>query len=173
MAQTEKHSFEYYYNESYQKAYGYIVKKIPELDAEDLLMEAFIACYNKFDSFDPEMASFQTWLYVVINNKLKNYYRDRKEYDNIDECMDFVGSYEEDMDAAVRLKEMRDVIAKGMNALTELQKTIVVMKYFDCLSANEIGFQLSLTPGNVRVQLSRALDKIRDYFEFHNIMWEF
>ena len=81
----EKLTFEEYYNKYYSQAYGYIYKKIADsFLAEDFAMEAFVACYQKFDEFDPEIASFQTWLYVIINNKLKNYYRDRKQTENID-----------------------------------------------------------------------------------------
>ena len=41
-----------------------------------------------------------------------------------------------------------------------LQQTIVKMRYFEDRSGEEIARQLGITPGNVRVLLSRAIDKL-------------
>ena len=169
----EKNSFEYYYNSLYNQAYGYILKKvIDRYTAEDILMDAFLSCYQKFDQFDPQKASFQTWLYVVINNKLKNYYRDRKEYDNIDDCMEYSDTFEDEFIAAESFADMRTALANALETLPEPQKTIVIMKYFKNKQAAEIGTVLGLSPGNVRVQLTRAMSKLRDYFESNGIEWE-
>ena len=135
-------------------------------------MDAFLSCYQKFDQFDPQKASFQTWLYVVINNKLKNYYRDRKVHDDIDECMEYVDTFEDDLIAAESLKSMRNALANALEMLSEPQKSIVIMKYFKNMQAREIGDKLGLSYGNVRVHLARALNKLRDYFEAHSIKWE-
>ena len=135
-------------------------------------MEAFLSCYQKFADFDPEIASFQTWLYVIINNRLKNYYRDRKQTDNIDDYMDLVGSSEDDMLAAEELKDMRNVLADGLLSLPEKKRQIVILKYFKNKKANEIAQILGMTPVNVRVQLSRALDKLKQYFETRGSSWD-
>ena len=167
-------SFEFYFNSCYSQAYGYIMHKISdEYTAEDLLMESFLSCYKKFEEFDPQRASFQTWLYVVINNKLKNYYRDRKQFDDIDDCMEFADSFEDDIIAAEQLNVMKEVLAKALETVSETQRKIVLMRYFENLPSKEIGAHLGLTDGNVRVQLTRALNIIRTYFESNNINWEF
>ena len=171
---SEKLSFEEYYKKYYQQAFGYVCKKISDsYQAEDLTMDAFSACYQKFDDFDPEIASFQTWLYVVINNKLKNYYRDRKITENVDDFTDVLANSDDDMLAAEELKEMRDLLADGLMTLTEKQRTIVILKYFKGKKSAEIAEIMGLTAVNVRVQLSRALDKLKAYFEAHNSTWEF
>ena len=170
---SKKLSFEEYYDKYSQQAYGYIYKKIRDSYlAEDLTMEAFLSCYQKFADFDPEIASFQTWLYVIINNRLKNYYRDRKQTDNIDDYMDLVGSSEDDMLAAEELKDMRNVLADGLLSLPEKKRQIVILKYFKNKKANEIAQILGMTPVNVRVQLSRALDKLKQYFETRGSSWD-
>ena len=170
---SEKLTFEEYYEKYSHQAYGYIYKKIGDSYlAEDLTMEAFLSCYQKFDEFDPEMASFQTWLYVIINNRLKNYYRDRKQTENIDDYMDLVGSSEDDMLAAEEIKEMRDVLADGLLTLPEKKRQIVILKYFKNKKANEIAQIMGMTPVNVRVQLSRSLEKLKQYFEARGSTWQ-
>jgi len=171
---SEKLSFEEYYKSYYQQAYGYVFKKVSDSYlAEDLTMEAFAACYQKFDDFDPSLASFQTWLYVIINNKLKNYYRDRKITEDIDDFIDVLGSCDDDMLAAEELREMRDLLADGLLTLPEKQRQIVILKYFKGKKSAEIAEILCMTSVNVRVQLSRALDKLKAYFEAHGSQWEF
>lgn len=166
-------SFEEYFQKYYQKVFGYVFKKVANYSvAEDITMEVFLSCYKNFDRFDPQKASFQTWLYVIVNNKLKNYYRDKKEYDDIDECMEYTGQFEDDIIAAENLKDMRNALAEALETLSEPQKSIVIMKYFKNMQAGEIGEKLGLSSGNVRVQLSRALNKLRDYFKMHGIEWE-
>ena len=48
-------------------------------------MDVFTACYKNYSNYDPQKASLGTWVYTVANNRLKNYYRDRKELAQLDE----------------------------------------------------------------------------------------
>ena len=67
-------TYERYFRAHYQEALGYACKKIPVFsDAEDLVMEAFASCYQKREQFNEEKASFRTWFFVVLGNKIKNY----------------------------------------------------------------------------------------------------
>ncbi len=174
MAPEGKLSFEEYFNKYYQQAYGYVFKKVSDSYlAEDLTMDAFVSCYQKFDKFDPGIASFQTWLYVVINNKLKNYYRDNKKVEYIDDPMVFAGTYEDDLTAAEDLKSMRDFLAEGLSMLSETQRQIIIYKYFRGLKSAEIARIMGLTPVNVRVHLSRAVAHLKDFFDSKGVKWEF
>lgn len=169
----EKDTFENYFNKFYPQIYKYILKKITNVqDAEDLTMACFAACWEKFDQFDPEKASFQTWLYVVVNNKLKNYYRDKKSFDDIDDVEESVDGFEDSVLAAEYLKYMRDNLADALKTLNDVQKAIIIYKYYENKNSSEIAFLVGLTPGNVRVQLTRATKKLREYFDNNNIKWD-
>ena len=86
--------------------------------------------------------------------------------------MDLVGSGEDDMLAAEEIKEMRDVLADGLLTLPEKKRQIVILKYFKNKKANEIAQIMGMTPVNVRVQLSRALEKLKQYFEARGSTWQ-
>lgn len=151
----EKRTFEYYFTTYYQQAYGYICKRITDrFVAEDLTMDAFLACFQRFDDFDPNKATFQTWLYVVINNKLKNYYRDQKQLEQIDEGIEEPNSFEDDIIEAEELSRMRELVAEALETLSDSQKSIVILKYFKNMQAKDIGVKMGMSPGNVRVQLT-------------------
>ncbi len=166
-------SFEEYYKEYYPKVYGSILQRITNREtAEDLTMDVFVKCYEKFDEFDESKATFGTWVYVILKNRLKNYYRDRKQFDDIDECTEYVSGFEDEIIAAEYIKNLRDTLADALGTLNEIQRKVVILKYFKGESAPEIAQKTGLTAVNVRVILSRAIAKLKTYFEENNITWE-
>lgn len=165
--------FEEYFQTYYQQAFRYTLKKVSNSSiAEDITMDTFVACYRQFESFDPRKAKFATWLYVALNNRIKNYYRDQKDVDNLEDHEDAVDLAEDEIFQSIYLSEMRLALARAMETLNETQKQIVIKKYFKNLSSSEIAEDLRSTPGNVRVQLTRAIKKLKEYFEEHNYKWE-
>ena len=125
MTVLEKASFEEYYSKYYQQVYKYILKKVLSIPvAEDLTMEAFLSCYKNFEQFNPDKASFATWLYVVVNNKLKNYYRDHKIHENSDDCNALIESFEDEFIASTYISEMRQELCNALKILSETQRSI-------------------------------------------------
>ena len=169
----EKRTFEEYYNSYYSQIYAYVLHKISDsYSAEDIAMEAFAAAWKKFDSFDPARATFKTWIYFIVNNRLKNHYRDRREADDIDDCSIETGSFEDDVVHMEYIFTMRNALAAALDTLPETQQKIVVEKYYNEKTSDQIALLLGITPVNVRVQLSRAVEKLRRYFDANNIIWE-
>ncbi|MDR1766243.1 MAG: sigma-70 family RNA polymerase sigma factor [Lachnospiraceae bacterium] len=178
-----KESFEDVYNRYYQPVYRLIFQRVGSREqAQDLASDVFYACYKHFDRFDPAKASMSTWIYTIANNKLKNYYRTRsgaggKVISLYEESMEQAPprelTFEEDMDGAIYLEEMRRYVKQALEALPERERKIVVERYFEELSSWEIAKNSELTPGNVRVILTRALKKMAVYFERNGIAWEF
>lgn len=166
-------TYERYFRAHYQEALGYACKKIPVFsDAEDLVMEAFAACYQKREQFNEEKASFRTWFFVVLGNKIKNYYRDHREQEELDDSYQSPGVFEDEMAEAQYISSMRSRLAEALKTLNDTQQKILILKYFKGFENGEIADRLGIRPGNVRIQAMRALGKLRDYCEEHNIRWE-
>lgn len=173
MENQKKNEFERYYRQYFTQVRGYILKRVfNEQMAEDLTMDVFCTVWDKFEVFDESKASFQTWLYVIVNNKLKNYYRDRKVNVELDESIAIEDNQADEIVEAIQLQDMRDQLYTALEELNETQRKIVIYKYFKDMNANEIADLLGLSAGNVRILLKRALDKIRFYFNQNNIRWE-
>ncbi len=165
--------FEEYFDKHYSRVLNYVTGKVANReDAEDLVMDAFATCYLKYDTFDPTKASFSTWLSVIVSNKIKNYYRDKKYTEDIEDAANDV-AVEEDMDSIIFLEEIRNELAKALELLPETQRKIVIQKYFLNKNAVEIAESLGMSHVNVRVQLNRAINKLKQYFEDKNIRWEY
>ena len=173
MENQKKNEFEKYYRQYFTQVRGYILKRVfNEQMAEDLTMDVFCTVWDKFEVFDESKASFQTWLYVIVNNKLKNYYRDRKDNVELDESIAIEDNQADEIVEAIQLQDMREQLYTALEELNETQRKIVIYKYFKDMNANEIADLLGLSAGNVRILLKRALDKIRFYFNQNNIRWE-
>lgn len=173
MEDSGKLTFEEYFHKYYQQAFRYTMKKVSNIDtAEDITMDTFVACYKSFEAFDPQKAKFATWLYVALNNRIKNYYRDKKDFDCLDDHNDIADSQEDEMLQSIYLSEMRSALATALETLNDIQRQIVIKKYFSNMSSNEIANDIGSTPGNVRVQLTRAIKKLKEYFEDNNYHWE-
>lgn len=165
--------FESYFEKYYSQAIGYVMKKISNRqDVEDLVMETFYSCYQKFDTFDESKASFGTWFYVALNNRIKNYYRDTKTFGELDTELAAEDSFEDELAEAEELSAMRKELAEALKLLNETQRKIVILRYFQEKNATEIAGELQMTPGNVRAILLRSMNKIREYFNNRNILWE-
>ena len=153
--------FSEYFNRYYIRSLQYVAKRVANpSDAEDITAEAFAKCYERFDSFDPTKASFSTWLYAIIRNKLKNYYRDSKGLDELDENIADNTLMEDEVISAIRLSQLRNQLADALMTLNDLQRQVVVLKYFSDLHSKEIAARLGISPENVRVILSRSIAKL-------------
>lgn len=158
-----KPSFEDVYEKYYPGLYAYIVKKVGSReDAEDLTGEVFLYCYDRYDSYDPQKSAVSTWLYLVANSRIKNFYRDKKASVDIETLENLLSQETDDMDKAVFLQQLRTRLAAALETLPERQRKIVILRYFKERSFEDIASELEITPGNVRVLLSRGLNRLKD-----------
>lgn len=158
-------NFEELYHEYYPKVFRHIAGKIGNFhEAEDLAQEVFVSCYKNFDKYDPEKAKAGTWIYVIMNNRLKNYYRDKKETVSLDDEDCFIEPAGEDfVEAAILLEEQTREVLNAIARLSEREQEIVKKRYFYGKKSAEIAESLRMTDSNVRVTLNRALIKLRTY----------
>lgn len=130
-------------------------------DAEDLTSAVFTYCFQRWSLYDASKASLQSWLFMIVRSRWKNYCRDRKVFADIDDMVDVFGSDGSEMEQAVRLEEIRRDIAEILAQLSENQREVIVLRYFGNLDDNEIARRVHTTSGNVRVLHSRALKKMK------------
>lgn len=164
---SNEKDFSEVYNEYYLKVFRHVRGKITNYhEAEDLVQEIFTACYRNYDKFDPEKASIGTWVYVIMNNRLKNYYRDKKDHASLDDDESFLEiASEEVLEESVLLEEQKCMLMDALETLSERERQIVINTYFYKKTSADIAEMLHMTAGNVRVVLNRSLTKIRGYFE--------
>ena len=138
-------------------------------DAEDILQDVFISVYEHASEFDETKCNEQAWLYIIAKRKLIDYYRKKKGERSLDEMEDWEIPGDDSMAKATNIISARQSIANALAQLDERSRAIVIHKYFDGMSAEEIAAKMNLSIANVRTILSRALDSMESSigsFEF-------
>ena len=159
-------TYDAFYSAYHSKILKYLTAKCGRpADAEDLTSQVFLYCYQNFSGYDPSKSSLSSWVYMIANSRFKNYCRDRRVFADIDEVGQFLPDEGNPIDAAIMLDDMRNSIARALLKLPERQRMIVVLRYFRNMNAVEIGNKIGMSPVNVRVQLSRALNRMEAELE--------
>ena len=156
-----------YYLKYRDKIYNYFLYRL-NFDrevAEDLTSEAFLRAFKKFADFDEKKASFSTWMFTVAHNLLVNYYRDKKSALSVEQ-MEMAGIQFKDekyLNKLVNQLEIKLAIDKIM-ALPAEYAQVLIMRLVNQLEYKEIAEIIGKEEGNVRVIVSRGLDKLNQEF---------
>ena len=103
----------------------------------------------------------ETWLFAITNNRLKNYYRDRKDEILTNSVEIYESSCEISVEKEVFQRQMKEDISWALQRLSERERKILVKKYYQGKGAREIAEEMQITEGNVRVIAKRSLDKLK------------
>ena len=153
---------EVFYKENYPKMLKYVVRKISNrVEAEDILQEVFVSCLRNFSKFDATKSTLSTWLYVCVNNRIKNFYRDKKNIISV-ELIDLekLLKTDSDLDQSIKLLQIRSSLATSIRMLPILQQRVIVQRYFRDQTTLEISNALDVSQEYVRVLQERALRKL-------------
>jgi len=131
-------------------------------DAEDLLQDVFMSVYEHCAEFDASRCNEQAWLYIIAKRKIVSYYRANRQEQSLDDMEDWQIPGQDSMAQAANVMAARQAVARGLGVLDERSKQVIVLRYFEGLSADEVGERLGISAGNVRTIQSRALDKMNE-----------
>ncbi|WP_092050448.1 sigma-70 family RNA polymerase sigma factor [Planctomicrobium piriforme] len=134
---------------------AFIMASTPQFsDAEDLLQEVAAEVALRFDDYDPSRP-FLPWAMWVAKIKVADFYRakERGKVVFLDESIEALG--EACLRVQESLSEEKWALEKCLTQLTDRSRSLLKLRYFDDLKPHEISEQLGLSPGSVRVTLSR------------------
>lgn len=130
-----------------------------EQDAMDASQEALIRIYTKITSYE-EKALFKTWVQRIVTNICIDKFRRAKPSVSIDEH-DMVFPSEQDVEAAVLRKDAARDIHEAIERLPEHHRAVVVLRYMNDFSYNEIADTLNLPINTVKSYLFRARHQLQ------------
>jgi len=161
-AQSEdKEAFFALYNRYLNKVYNRVKSKIPLQDAEDVTQDVFIAVARSLNGYKQE-ARFNTWLYTIVNRQIADFYRRRSRRSSgtdaeVDlELGEAVASVLDSQEIDQRL-----LIQRAMNSLPEHYQEIILMRFADGLTFNEIAEQRQQSLEAIKSLYRRAIQAVR------------
>jgi len=152
--------------EAFFRQYEKLVQKTAYLitgsreDAEDVLQEVFVAAWKSRRTFNPEKAKVTTWLHkITVNKCLERKRRKKPEFvtlENLD-----LADPQESPDEALANRQEHEKLLQKLNLLDTKHRVVLVLRYFDELSYEEIAQTAGVPLGTVKSRINQALKLLR------------
>jgi RNA polymerase sigma factor (sigma-70 family) len=133
-------------------------------DAEDLLLEVFLAAFEQQRLLAVPEEKRLAWLLSVAQHKLVDYYRlsGRRQHLPLDAVAGALEADEALAPEAVALRHEQDAdLRAALQALPQTQREVVQLRFGEGLRCTEIATVLGKREGTVRILLWRALTFLR------------
>ena len=138
-----------------------MVKTNHKPDAEDLTHEVFLSAWQNLKNYKFQGFPFSSWLYQIARNKVIDHYRTKKTHSSIDDVdeniFEVAGALESGLDRSIALGTVKEAIA----SLSPDQQDVIVMKFIEDLSNEEIAAALKKSDGAIRLLQHRAVNNLK------------
>lgn len=142
-------------------------------EAEEIVQETFLRVYTNLERYD-ENQKFSTWIYRIGTNLCIDRLRKRKANYSLDAEMNdgegtdwyaMLPSNEDTPDDQVVLSETQTEIRKSIETLPEKYKAVVILRYLQDLSLQEISDVLAMPVTTIKTRLHRGREYLRKKLE--------
>lgn len=157
-AETFKKVFLPYHQKLYRIAYRIVQNTA---NAEDIVQESFIKLWNTRDELE-NIDNTEAFAIIILRNTCLDYLRKTKN--------DYHTSYDADIPETVSLSTQIEIqddakyVKSLIDKLPEQQRQVMMLKHWDGYTDEEIENMTGISPGNIRVILSRARKTIREQY---------
>lgn len=148
--------------EKYKERLYWHVRKIviSHEDTDDILQNVFVKIWQGLKEFRYE-SKLYTWMYRIATNEALNFLSEkrRKVFGNSDEIPGFLENTLES-DVYFSGDEIQKELQKAILRLSDRQRMVFNMKYFDDMSYEEIAEVLDVAVGTLKATYHNAVKKI-------------
>jgi RNA polymerase sigma-70 factor, ECF subfamily len=151
--------------------------------AAEVVQDTFLTLWNRAERFDPSRGALPAWLLTIARNRAIDHLRSAARHQlagsfasfghdaddhSIDDWLMTAGRLvaaaapEPAPEIALTDKETRGSIDDALDALTPLERSVIVLAYDEGLSQSEIAGRLGWPIGTVKTRTRRALRRLRD-----------
>lgn len=134
-------------------------------DIDDVLQDVFIKVYQNLNAFDPSL-KFSSWLYRIAHNETISsirYKKARPHGNAIDISDDELHNISSEINI-IKETERKHTTAhlkECINQLDEKYRDILILKFLEEKSYEEVSDILRIPQGTVAVRINRAKEKIK------------
>jgi len=138
-------------------------------EAADLAQEAFLKAWQGLHSFQGD-SSFATWVYRLATNVCIDFLRRQKRRREVEPAVSLddeeagwaePADLSQDPQRQLERSEAAQAVARGLEALPDHHRQVLVMRELSGLSYQEIGDALDLDMGTVKSRIARARLSLR------------
>jgi len=148
--------------------YGFVLARVGghQEVAEDLVQETFLEAVRSAPSFRGE-AALTTWLCAIARHRIARHYRAERRREVADSGLVALSgeAAPEPSEGLLDTVERRDEVMAALGRLPVVHKQVLVLKYLDGMSVEEIAGELGRSRVQVQSLLQRARDGLRRHLE--------
>ena len=129
-------------------------------DAEDATQEAFIYAFRNLARYDPERATFATWLKVIVTSRCRDLQRRRRfKWLSLQEWLEVGREPEDETDAhqpdiALELAGIQQMVWEALNQVPRKSRQALILRYFAGLSYPEMAQALGCTVSTAKSRVA-------------------
>jgi RNA polymerase sigma-70 factor, ECF subfamily len=164
LAREDQAAFGELYERYVKKIYSYVYFRTGNHhDAEDLTARVFHRALVHIQTYVERGVPFQAWLYRIAHNLVANWHRDRnrRKVVPLDEFV-AAGLRSEAPEDTAASQEERDSLVQAIHRLPEERQQLLLLKFVDKLSNQEIGEIMDRSEGAIKSLYHRTLLALRD-----------
>ncbi|MGL5151589.1 MAG: sigma-70 family RNA polymerase sigma factor [Clostridium sp.] len=134
-------------------------------DIEECVSNVFIDVFKNIDKLNINNGTIKGFLSIVAKRRAIDMYRKYSKKNNL--VVSYDSLYEEpfgefnDISSHLRDKELSSLILNSINELNEIDKIIIIKKYFLKESSKDISLSLNIKVNTIDKRASRALSKLK------------
>jgi RNA polymerase sigma-70 factor (ECF subfamily) len=135
-----------------------------QLEAEDVVHDAFVAIVERADQYRAERGSVVAWLVAAVRNLALDRMRRRTRRAQIteEELRHEPTEVVADPELIARLERERQAVRKALELLPPSQRETLEIAFFEGLSYPEIAERQKIPLGTVKSRAARALSALRE-----------
>ena len=158
--QAEK--YEVLFGESKNRLYRFALRIVKDdLLAEDVVQEVHVKCWQNKDALET-MGNPGAWMMRVTKNLCIDKIRAKRVTTDLDAVSYSVQSYDPDPDRAAEVSDLMQVLREMLDTLPPKQKMVFHLREIEGMQYKEISEILDITVDEVKINLFRARQKIKD-----------
>src|SRR2546426_10664957 len=151
------------YDQYFELVYRYVYYRVRQIEeAEDVTSEVFFRALRAMPRYEPRQP-FLAWLYRIARNAVIDRARAARPRVSFEDALAHpdAGDHVIDPDARILATDRRARLKTALGTLTAEQQEVVILRFVEGLSAEEVGKIMGKRAGTVRGLQFRALQALK------------
>lgn len=162
-AREDPEAFGLLYERYVDKIYTYLYYRTGSReDAEDLTARTFYRALDNLHRYQERGLPFSAWLYRIAHNLMANWHRYNSRHPQVSlEALRLTDYQGRDPEKALERHEAREVILEAIRSLPPDRQQLLLLKFVEQMSNEEIGRVMGRSEGAVKSLYHRTLVALR------------
>ncbi len=160
----EASAFGLLYDKYQPQIYRFVYLKVGHREeAEDLTHQIFLKAWQKIDKYEHRGFPFSSWLYQISRNQIIDLYRTQKKTSDLEDIVE-LGENDAQLEK-IDVKLETERVQKAISLLKDEYQDVIIMRFVEELSYEEMSEILDKPQTTVRVLQHRAIKQLKDILE--------